>query len=417
MEKNCSLDQLTDDQLIELYKEFNCESKKLDKYFSTSYLGYTRRLLIKRGIDYNGVREEYLKSLKENYIIENPTKCLYCGKPLPWERRNEKYCCSSCSAKDNNRKRPRVRKIKIDSSVKELVIIRTEKCVSFLNSLSREEAEHFVQIANWYNKNVDTIYLKYKLPYIEPGQCPICGNFGCKDDFCKKYPIRFLIFLSDYFGFNLKTLGSLSVKTELDRIKENLYNLYWIKGLSAQVIGVDKGLDKQRITRLFKKLGIPLRSNKSLENTSSLVFEKSISSFSINSRFSKKVSHKSWDGTFVFFRSSYELYYAMKLDISKISYKVENLRINYYNSSLNMNKIAIPDFYLPDTNEVVEVKSDFTLDIQEMLDKFDAYKKLGYTPKLILEHEEIDLYNIENLISPERLEKIRTQNIKQVCQK
>ena len=151
MEKNCSLDQLTDDQLIELYKEFNCESKKLDKYFSTSYLGYTRRLLIKRGIDYNGVREEYFKSLKENYI-KNPTKCLHCGKPLPWERRNEKYCCSSCSAKDNNRKRPRVRKIKIDSSDKELVIIRTEKCVSFLNSLSREEAEHFVQIANWYNK-------------------------------------------------------------------------------------------------------------------------------------------------------------------------------------------------------------------------------------------------------------------------
>ena len=50
-----------------------------------------------------------------------------------------------------------------------------------------------------------------------------------------------------------------------------------------------------------------------------------------------------------------------------------------------------------------------------MLDKFDAYKKLGYTPKLILEHEEVDLYNIENLISPERLEKIKTQNIKQVC--
>ena len=47
-----------------------------------------------------------------------------------------------------------------------------------------------------------------------------------------------------------------------------------------------------------------------------------------------------------------------------------------------------------------------------MLDKFDAYKKLGYIPKLILEHEEIDLYNIENLISSSRLERIKTQNLK-----
>ena len=62
----------------------------------------------------------------------------------------------------------------------------------------------------------------------------------------------------------------------------------------------------------------------------------------------------------------------------------------------------------------MEIKSDFTLDIQEMLDKFGAYKNLGYIPKLILEHKEVNIYNIENEISKDRINKIKTGNIKQI---
>ena len=91
---------------------------------------------------------------------------------------------------------------------------------------------------------------------------------------------------------------------------------------------------------------------------------------------------------------------------------VEELKIEYFDSQQSKKRVAIPDFYLPDTNEIVEIKSDFTLDIQEMLDKFDAYKKLGYIPKLILEGKEVDLYNIETQINKNRLERIKTKNIK-----
>lgn len=48
------------------------------------------------------------------------------------------------------------------------------------------------------------------------------------------------------------------------------------------------------------------------------------------------------------------------------------------------NRVAIPDFYLPETNEIIEIKSSWTFDKQNMKDKFIAYKKLGYAPKVIL---------------------------------
>jgi hypothetical protein len=40
---------------------------------------------------------------------------------------------------------------------------------------------------------------------------------------------------------------------------------------------------------------------------------------------------------------------------------------------------------------IVEIKSDWTLDIQEMRDKMKAYKDLGYNFKLICNHNEMVL--------------------------
>ena len=46
---------------------------------------------------------------------------------------------------------------------------------------------------------------------------------------------------------------------------------------------------------------------------------------------------------------------------------------------------------MSDLNTIVEIKSNYTLDIQEMKDKVKEYKNLGYNFKLILEHQEVDL--------------------------
>jgi len=48
-------------------------------------------------------------------------------------------------------------------------------------------------------------------------------------------------------------------------------------------------------------------------------------------------------------------------------------------------------FYLPDTNTIVEIKSNYTLDEQNMRDKFKAYKEHGYIYKLILNKKELSL--------------------------
>ena len=87
-------------------------------------------------------------------------------------------------------------------------------------------------------------------------------------------------------------------------------------------------------------------------------------------------------------RSSYELDYAKQLDEQQIDYEVEFKHIKYWDSQKEEYRCAIPDFYLPETNTIVEIKSDYTLDIQNMKDKFKAYKELGYNTKLICEHKE-----------------------------
>lgn len=77
--------------------------------------------------------------------------------------------------------------------------------------------------------------------------------------------------------------------------------------------------------------------------------------------------------------------FAKQLDESKIKYEVENLRIEYWDTKSNCYRIAIPDFYLPETNEIVEIKSSWTYDEQNMKDRFKRFKELGYSCKLILD--------------------------------
>lgn len=100
--------------------------------------------------------------------------------------------------------------------------------------------------------------------------------------------------------------------------------------------------------------------------------------------------HTTWDNKEVFLRSSYELDYAKQLDDYRIVYEVESKRIVYYDSILGKKRVAIPDFYLPELNMIVEIKSSYTYDKINMLDKFKEYSKLGYKTKLILDKKEIN---------------------------
>ena len=57
--------------------------------------------------------EKQQKRVSDYY--HNPSLCIYCGNPLPYEKRHNKFCNQSCSASYNNRVRER-KPINTDSS-------------------------------------------------------------------------------------------------------------------------------------------------------------------------------------------------------------------------------------------------------------------------------------------------------------
>ena len=101
--------------------------------------------------------------------------------------------------------------------------------------------------------------------------------------------------------------------------------------------------------------------------------------------------HTTWDGKEVYLRSSYEFNFAEQLDSQCIKYDVEALKIKYYDTQKAQYRCAIPDFYIYDTNTIVEIKSSWTLDKQNMIDKFIAYKQLGYNCKCICDNIEVEI--------------------------
>ncbi len=70
--------------------------------------------------------------------------------------------------------------------------------------------------------------------------------------------------------------------------------------------------------------------------------------------------------------------------------------MSYFDTQSKTERIAIPDFYLTETNTIVEVKSKWTLDKQNMIDKRETYIKNGYNFKLLYEHQFVELNDIED---------------------
>ena len=101
--------------------------------------------------------------------------------------------------------------------------------------------------------------------------------------------------------------------------------------------------------------------------------------------------HITWNNKEVYLRSSYELDYAKELDKQQIDYEVEFKYIKYWDSQKQEYRCAIPDFYIPKDNMIVEIKSSYTLNKQNMKDKMKAYKELGYNFKLICDHKELKI--------------------------
>lgn len=215
--------------------------------------------------------------------------------------------------------------------------------------------------------------------------CRICGRLNCGDrllklEVCKRF--RLLPFLSQKVGFEESYLGTLEAQVEFDRIREILRSEYWDDELSLNVMAAKYGKDSKGMWNILDSLNIETRSK---QDAQLLSYRKGRSIPSFRSGFYKSGWHTTWDNKIIFYRSSYELEYAQELDAKKVPYEVEHLRITYYDSKLKKERTAIPDFYLPRSKMIVEIKSRWTLDEDRMRDRIKAYREAGYKVKLFVD--------------------------------
>ena len=217
--------------------------------------------------------------------------------------------------------------------------------------------------------------------------CNICGRLYnkqdhcCKNEFCQKHNINQIKTLIKYFGFDKTKLGTLQVEDEFNRIRNILYDLYWNQEKSfsdiAQIFNYKS--NPGNISKFFNYLEIESRS----------FSQCSILTYLQGKQNNKQQWHTTWNNKEVYLRSTYELDYAKELDEYQINYEVEYFHIKYWDSQKQEYRCAIPDFYIPKDNMIVEIKSSWTLDKQNMIDKKKAYVDLGYKFKLICDHKEM----------------------------
>lgn len=325
-----------------------------------------------------------------------------------WEELGREYNVTGAAikkfAKRNGIKFPKRRKINPNETFNKGIKLKEEKILS-------EEEKELIKEKRRARKHNLILKKKYKdlnIPKVNPGCCVICGKYHCTNKFCKSHNFQGLIGLIR-LGLDSTKIGTSEIFNEISKVKNTIYDLYWNQGFSLIDLKDKFNIGSEHFpTHVLDFLEIKRRTL----TESQINAIKQGKSINIPQNFSfKSGKHVTWDNKEVYLRSSYEFDYAEKLDSLKITYEVESIRLSYFNRSKNREAIAIPDFYIPSTNTIIEIKSDFTLDIDEMIDKFNAYISFGYNPILILEKEEIDIFNIENLVSEERFKKIKETKI------
>ena len=304
--------------------------------------------------------------MDKKYICEN------CGKEHDGTYGTGRFCSQKCRFAYPTKYKEKTKLAKCSLCGKEFLIAKNSRLLSCLCNECKNKQIHYKK-------------------------CPICGetydiNNGCQNDFCQNHNIQHFKSLIKYFGFDKNKLGTKEVESEFNRVRNILYDLYWNENLSSTDIAMKFNYTScpTNITQKFfkKYLNIPVKSCKYATKENYIEGRETISEF-YNQY--KQQWHTTWNNKEVFLRSSYELDYAKELDEKQIDYEVENFHIKYWDSQKQEYRCAIPDFYIPEENTIVEIKSNYTLDKQNMIDKMIAYKQLGYNFKIICEHKEIQI--------------------------
>lgn len=266
---------LSDDTLIDLYISNDFSFRNIGKQINLSKESI-RRLFIKRRIDYNRIRKE-TRDKELNDYYKNPKYCKNCGKLIPFNKRINDFCNRSCSSSYNNK------------------IYKKRNKLSFSEKLSGKIKKYNKKSAREHNKLLKTKYSKYNMPLINPGCCFICGEPNCENDFCKKHNFLRLMGFVEHLGFNPKTIGTIKVFEEFNRVRNMVYDLYWNKGLSLIDLG-KKFNYSNKIgfipTNVLDNLGIPRRSHSEATTNSILIGKKNLDFFNDSSFKANLVSER-----------------------------------------------------------------------------------------------------------------------------
>lgn len=218
--------------------------------------------------------------------------------------------------------------------------------------------------------------------------CSSCGDAAFKGIYCtgcKKFALNGPLFnkLGIDEAITLKERGELA--------KKKLMELYCEEEWSMLDIQRVFKVNLNTLHKFAKKSGFKIRSV-SEGNYMAIRKGKPIP----NATSFKQGWHTTWEGRRFYYRSSYEFDVCNELDEKKVSYSIESLRIQYYDSQKQKIRTALPDFHLPVHNEIVEVKSEYFFDKVNMQDKFKEYKSRGYDCRLLLEHKK---YSYEEVLA------------------
>lgn len=347
-----------------LYNILNCFKSKTEAYNyfkisdNSSGILKLKNIAESVGFDLNIYKERRKKPKRF---------CKFCNIELNNEQ--HVFCSHSCNAKYNNKNRVvseetknKIRKTLISKSLNKPISKSTNK--------------------------------KIKIKY-----CKICGQEKCINiEVCKhpKYWFDNLI----VFGFDINVLGTINVYNEYYRIKDLLLKEYLDNKLSPKDISMKYKYDKnfENILHILKSFNIKTRDLS--ESVTNACLNGRLKNFinNKNTKYQYKHGwHTTWDNKKIYYRSSYELKFAEKLDNEKMTYETEYFRIKYWDSQKCKYRIAIPDFFILHLNKIIEIKSNYTFDKQNVIDKFNEYIKMGFSVSLLYENKEYSFDEISNI--------------------
>ena len=322
-------------------------------------------------------------------------KCEKCGKEHDGSYGSGRFCSTKCARGFSSSNRSLESRQKTAKSVAKEHIHTCPICgKSFLNKGTAPNAlclncKAQKQIDNskkhrYSNSNQFKINLLHNKIEVH---CKYCGaiKHKCKrPEICKHYQL--FPKMIQLFHMDPNSIGSEQLYIEFDRISNEIYDLYWNKKLSIQQIKELIGYKSTAgsLAHFLSKFITFRNISESIENA---LQNGRLKIIPIECQNFKTGFHTTWNGKQYFYRSSYEEDYCKELDLQKIDYEIETLTIPYFDTQLNRIRTAFPDFYIPDKNLIVEVKSSYTLNAQNMIDRFIAFKKLGYNVDLLYEHK------------------------------